>query len=106
MSKPSITAHPTQWQDVIVVCRKCTRKLDGGFGPDSELTLPRALKQSLRETGRRHTTRIIETKCLGVCPKNAVTILSASAPAKLYTVKAGTDALAILATLLPPPPTP
>ena len=103
MPKPPIIAYPTPWQDVIVVCRKCTKKLDGGFGPGNELTLPRALKQSLRAAGRRHTTRVIETKCLGICPKNAVTVLSASAPASLYTVQTGTDASAILATLLPPP---
>ncbi len=96
-----IATHPTPWQSVILVCRKCSKKLDGGFGPDGDETLTRELKRALRAGGQRRTTRVIETKCLGVCPKNGVTVLPASTPATLLTVAAGTAATALLARLQP-----
>jgi len=90
--KPSqITAVPTPWQDIILVCRKCSKKLDGGFGPDGGEPLGRAVKQMLRQTGRRRSVRVIETKCLGLCPKGAVTLLRGSNPGEMLAVPAGTD---------------
>ena len=35
----------TEWRDVVLVCRKCSKKLDGGFGPDGDLTLKKALRK-------------------------------------------------------------
>ena len=102
----TIVSHPTPWQDVILVCRKCSKKLDGGFGPSGNLSLSRELKRSLRETGNRRTTRIVETKCLGICPKDAVTVLPATHPAAMLTVPTGTDGTLLLAKLLHRPQTP
>ncbi len=96
-----IATHPTPWQSVILVCRKCSKKLHGGFGPDGDETLTRELKRALRAGGQRGTTRVIETKCLGLCPKGGVTVLPASTPATLLTVPAGTAAATLLATLQP-----
>ncbi len=100
---PSIDTVPTGWQTVILVCRKCSKKLDGGFGPDRDRSITTELKQALRTSGRRSTTRLIETKCLGVCPKGAVTVLPATTPGSMLTIPAGTPAETILFRLLPPP---
>jgi len=56
-----IRAAMTPWQDVVLVCRKCSRKLDGGFGKDGDATLRAALKQALRGTGRRRKLRAAST---------------------------------------------
>jgi predicted metal-binding protein len=100
MPKP-ITTEPTSWTQVILVCKKCSKKLDGGFGPEGDQTLPRALKTGLRQTQLRRAVRVIETKCLGVCPKNAVTVLPASTPGTLLTVPVGTPVGDLLARLPP-----
>jgi predicted metal-binding protein len=92
----AMTTLPTPWQDVVVLCRKCSKKLDGGFGPDGGATLARTLKQALRDTGRRRTVRVIETKCLGLCPRGAVTLLRGSQPGALLAVPAGTDPATVL----------
>ena len=103
MRETTIAARPTSWQDVILICRKCSKKLKGGFGHDHDQTLARALKSTLRGSPSRRSTRIIETKCLGICPKNAVTVLPATRPAEILSIPAGMDPAAILTRLLPMP---
>ena len=96
--KPSpIAAVSTPWQDIVLVCRKCSKKLDGGFGPDGGAPLARTIKQMLRQTGERRAVRVIETKCLGLCPKGAVTLLRGSRPGEMLAVPAGTDPAALFA---------
>jgi len=90
-----LATTPTPWREVVLVCGKCSKKLHGGFGPDRDDTLARVLKQALRSAGRRREIRVIETKCLGLCPKDAVTVLPAAAPGALLTV-AGPAGLARL----------
>ena len=101
MLKP-IEAVPTDWLQVILVCRKCSKKLGGGYGPEGDQSLPRAMKTGLRAAGRRRSVRVIESKCLGLCPKNAVTVLDAGRPGRMLAVPAGTDVADTLAMLLPP----
>ncbi len=96
-----IAATPTQWDQVVLVCKKCSKKLHGGFGLDGKETLARALKHALRQAGRRRAMRVIETKCLGLCPKGAVTVLPASRPGALLTVPKATPAADLLARLPP-----
>ena len=96
-----IATTTTQWEQVVLVCRKCSKKLHGGYGPDGKDSLARALKLGLRDAGRRRTVRVVETKCLGLCPKGAVTVLPAGAPGSLLSVPRATPAAEILA-LLPP----
>ena len=97
-----IATIPTEWDHVILVCRKCCKKLHGGFGRNGAESLSRALKTELRATGRRKTIRVVETKCLGLCPKGAVTLLPASAPGAMLTVPAATPAADILSRILLP----
>lgn len=96
-----LTAVPTPWQDVLLLCRKCGRKLDGGFGEDGTQALRRVLREALRERGRRRDVRVMEVGCLGVCPKGAVTMARGARPGELLVVPQGTEAGVVLDRLLP-----
>lgn len=79
------------WRDLLLVCRKCSRKLDGGYGEKHKDTLPNAMKQVLRDQGRRRDVRILEVGCLGICPKDAVTVMHGAAPGEMLVVPEGLD---------------
>ena len=69
---------PTGWRDVTLVCGKCSKKIDGGFGSDGRTRLAKALRRTLDlGTGRKAAGGVVETKCLGVCPKRAVVVARA-----------------------------
>ena len=105
MSK-AITAVATPWEEIVVVCAKCSRKLKGGFGPEREDKLRTVLKNALRTTGRRRQVRVIEGACFGLCPKKAVTVVASRAPHELLVVPAGVDAAEALARISPATPPP
>ena len=87
------------WRDVLLICRKCSRKLGGGFGPDGTDTLPRAVKHALRGSGRRREVRILEVGCLGVCPKNAVTVMHGADPGRMLVIPGGSEPSLLLSRL-------
>jgi len=92
----------TQWRDVVLVCRKCSRKLDGGFGPHGDKSLKKALKKYLRPgdgKGRKAELAVIETACFDICPKNAVVAVNAASPKQLLIVPAGADLFEVKARL-------
>ncbi len=91
----------TPWQDVVLICRKCSRKLDGGFGKDGDAPLRTELKQALRDAGRRRQVRVLETGCFSVCPKRAVSVMQGSRPVEILVVPEGTDAAELLRRLDP-----
>lgn len=93
-------SRPTPWREVVLVCRKCGKKLKGGFGEKRKDTLKTFLRQALREAGRRRDVRVIETSCLGVCPKQGVTALNASRPQTIHVIPAGTGGETAMRTLL------
>jgi predicted metal-binding protein len=93
-------SRPTPWREVVLVCRKCGKKLKGGFGKKRRDTLKTHLRQALREAGRRRDVRVIETSCLGVCPKQGVTALNATRPQTIHVIPAGTGGEAAMRTLL------
>ncbi len=104
MSKRSaggIAVVPTPWQDILLLCKKCGRKLDGGFGADGEDSLRGALREALRERGQRRTVRVLEVGCFGVCPKGAVVVGRGGRPGELLVVPGGTEADALLDRMLP-----
>lgn len=72
----------TSWKTVILLCGKCARKLDGGFGHKHKESLRSVLRTELRARDLRRDIRIIETRCMGICPKKAVTAINASPPAE------------------------
>ncbi len=98
---PGIRAALTPWEEVVLVCRKCSRKLDGGFGKDGEASLRQELKLALRAAGRRRQVRVVETGCFSVCPKRAVSVMQGSRPGAVLVVPAGTEAADVLRRLDP-----
>ena len=77
-------------QRVVLVCGKCSRKIDGGFGEDGRTSLAKALRRRLGGgKGRKAAVAVIETKCLDVCPKKAVVVIDAAAPGRWLLVPAG-----------------
>lgn len=106
-SEPAIIATPAPWQHILLLCTKCSRKLDGGFGKKGKHELMQVLRDALKATGQRRALRLVEVGCLGLCPKRAVTIVSSARPTEMLAVPVGTDADAVLARLrLPATTTP
>jgi predicted metal-binding protein len=97
--KTAPLSRPTPWKQVIVLCRKCGKKLDGGFGEKGKDSLKSSLRQALRDEGRRRDVRIFETSCMGICPKRGVTALNATHPDRLHVIGAGADTTAVMQTL-------
>jgi predicted metal-binding protein len=93
-------ARATPWRTVLVICRKCGKKLDGGFGRKRKESLKSVLRQNFRDAGRRRDIRICETACLGVCPKGGVTALNATHPGTIHVIPAGADVAEAIQTLL------
>lgn len=99
------------WTDVVLVCRKCARKLDGGFGPEADQPLPQALRAAIaRHEGGKPMKKprrkgaqvaVIEVPCLDICPKNAVIVIPAGAPGLWLSVPRGADLDALLAEIAP-----
>ena len=88
------------WEGVALICRKCSRKLDGGFGPKGKQKLAKALREGLKVIGRRRALRVIEVDCLGLCPNRAVTV--AGEGGRVFVVPVGTDIGTVAETLLHP----
>ncbi len=95
----TIESVPTPWREVVLVCAKCSRKLDGGFGKKRRHSLRCSLKNALREAGRRREVRVAETGCLGLCPRDAVSLLRGSTPERLLAIPAGTGMADVLRLL-------
>ena len=95
MAEKDFKSAKTQWRDVVLVCRKCSKKLDGGFGPDGDLTLKKALRKYLRlkkgRSGRKGDLVVTGADCFDVCPKGAVVAVNTAEPKKLLIVPAGAD---------------
>ena len=101
MSSPlPIRTLETPATDLIAICGKCSRKLDGGFGEDGDTSLSKALRSALRSgKGKRAKVRIVETKCLDICPKHAVVVTSGRTPGELLMVRQHTPVRAIVESL-------
>ncbi len=90
----------SRWQGSVLVCGKCSKKLDGGFGEKGRTPLVKLLRQALGlKKGRKAERGVVEVKCLGVCPKNAVVMVDGARPEQWMLVPAGADADEVVATL-------
>ena len=80
----------SDWQGAVVVCGKCSKKIGGGFGDGGKTSLVKALRRVMGlKKGRRSRLGIVESKCLGVCPKNAVVVVDSRAAGEWLVVPAG-----------------
>ncbi len=95
--------EPTRapWDGVALVCRKCSKKLGGGFGRKGKQPLSKALRTELKEQGRRRALRVIEVGCLNLCPKQAVTIVGPATPGEVLAVPKGADPAQVLQAIAP-----
>jgi predicted metal-binding protein len=85
--KPNVGAR---WERTILVCGKCSKRADGGFGEKRRTPLAKALRKFLGvKRSRKATIGIIETKCLGACPRGAVTVVDAGSPGEWLLVREG-----------------
>jgi predicted metal-binding protein len=96
----TIGSRPTPWRTILLTCGKCARKMDGGYGPKGKEALRTTLRTVLKDAGHGRTVRIIETRCMGPCPKRATTVLNTSRPDAFVTVPKGTPMDGVLRLLL------
>jgi len=82
----------TRWSNAVLVCRKCSKKVNGGFGPDGDRSLAKALRKHLRlGKGRKAGAGILEVGCLDICPKRAVTVVDTRRPDQWLLVRPGAN---------------
>jgi predicted metal-binding protein len=104
-----IQSQPTPWTTVILLCGKCAGKMKAGYGQKGTETLRATLKAELKVQGRRRGVRVIETRCMGLCPRKAIAALNASRPGRILAIPKGASTDDALIQLLEPvrqPPAP
>ena len=85
-----------QWRGAVLVCAKCSKKAGGGFGPKGRDRLAKALRREPGfGKGRKAVIGVVEVKCLGLCPKNAVTVVDTRRPHEWLVVPAEADVAAL-----------
>lgn len=87
----------SDWGNTLLVCKKCSKKLGGGFGPKGKTPLAKALRSELGV--RKGTLGIVEVKCLGVCPRGSVTVVNGAAPGEWALVRGGASVATVVAEL-------
>ena len=80
---------PTWTDALVLVCEKCCDKKDV-----SAKDLRKDIKSQFKEQGLGHQIRVVSTSCLGICPKNQISMAVASSHTPLT----------FRAVLLPPDP--
>ena len=81
---------PIKATRLIAICGKCGRKIGGGFGERQDKALSKVLRKSAADAkGKRATVRIVETRCLDICPKRAVAMIDSRQPGRVMIVPAG-----------------
>jgi predicted metal-binding protein len=87
---------------IVLVCGKCSKKVGGGFGKKGRTPLAKALREvDSFGKGRKSAVQVTETKCLGLCPKGAVTVVDPRDPLQWLVVEAGEDVADVAARLMP-----
>ncbi len=80
------------WSHAILVCRKCSKRQKGGFGPDGRTRLAKRLRKLFNaKKGRKSPVGVIEVGCLDICPKHAVVVIDSRHPDQWALVKPGID---------------
>ena len=82
----------SNWSHTVLVCAKCSKRLGGGFGPKGKQPLGKALRKHLGlKKGRKAAAGVVDVRCLGVCPRGAVTVVNAASSREWLLVPEGTD---------------
>lgn len=90
----------SEWSNAILVCKKCSKKLGGGFGPKGRTSLAKALREELDvRKGRKGSVGIVDVKCLGICPRGAVTVVNGAAPGEWLLIREGLPVAAVVEEL-------
>lgn len=85
---------------LLAICGKCGKKLGGGFGDGAGQPLGKALRQRVKGAkNKRAALRIVETKCLDICPNGAVALLDSAQPGAVMLVARGTPVAVVAARL-------
>ena len=88
---------------VVLVCAECEKR---GSGP-SKLRAKDVRKSLKKHLGpARHVLRVVQSSCLGLCPKKAIALVAAGAgaPLRAAEVKSEADAAAFAAAIARPAP--
>jgi predicted metal-binding protein len=97
---PRIRAVPSHWQGSVMVCRKCSKKLDGGFGTKGKQSLAKVLRKAKHsKKGRQGSFGVVEIGCVGLCPGGGVTVIDGARPGQWLVVKRGADVEDLAAVL-------
>lgn len=91
------TAVRSDWQGALLVCRKCSKRLGGGFGPRGKTRLAKVLRKAIGGKGRKARLGVVEVGCLDVCPKDAVTVIDTRRPGEWLLIGPGADIAALVA---------
>ena len=92
-----IKAVPTPATAIIAICGKCGKKLGGGFGASGGTSLGKALATALHlPKPKRAKVRVVETRCLKLCPKGAVAVLCSGDPGHILVIPAKTPVAAVI----------
>jgi hypothetical protein len=70
----------SDWETALLVCRKCEKR--------QKMPLAKMLRKALNG-GRKRKAKVgvVQVKCLGVCPRHAVTMIDARRPREWLLVK-------------------
>ena len=81
-----------RWSNAVIICRKCSKKVKGGFGPEGKQTLAKALRKHLQlGKGPKSGAGIMEIGCVDLCPKGAVTVIDGRTPDQWLVVRPGAN---------------
>lgn len=99
MTKP-IRSIATPAASLIAICGKCGKKLGGGFGAGGDQSLGKALRKALDlPKPKRSRVRIVETRCLKLCPKGAVAVVTSADPGSILIIPEATPVMDVAARL-------
>ena len=86
-----IRAVTTQSTTLVAICKKCGKKIGGGFGDGGGTSLAKALKKHLGlPKWKRSPVRIVETGCMKLCPKRAVAVATSHDARLVFVVPGAT----------------
>ncbi len=84
---PGIRTVATRSRTLVAICRKCGKKLGGGFGDGGSKSLAKALRHDLDlPKWKRSPVRIVETRCMKLCPKGAVAVTTSGDASLVHVV--------------------